>query len=201
MMKKTMFLKFYRLTLIGIFYDMAFFAVWIFLRWCSYLMRTSTISEIGHYANFVVTLPSSFWNVSMILMFLVMFAICGEIINRFQNDDWLNLLNSIKLTVALHRFLYRRDLPLKGLVAGIQMTNGSERIIKGFNHAVSKSVIDIRNDKAFLVVKLPQAQQAQKIFREIDPQIREYLSSRLDEYYFSAHTQFKNKLWYEGKKR
>ncbi|MBP5842138.1 hypothetical protein J8137_06245 [Lactiplantibacillus plantarum] len=112
-------------------------------------MKTSSLSGIVHYANFVVTLASLLWNVGMILMFFVMISIFVEIINRLQNDDCLNLLNSIKLTESLHRFLYRRDLSLEKMVAGLPVTNGSERITKKFNRAVSKSVIDIRNDKAF----------------------------------------------------
>lgn len=52
-----------------------------------------------------------------------------------------------------------------------------------------------------MVIKLPQSQQAQEIFGKVDSQLREYLSSQLEEYYFSAPTWGKNILWYEGKKR
>lgn len=48
---------------------------------------------------------------------------------------------------------------------------------------------------------MPSKQQAQKILKEMEPQIKEELANRNPDYYFSAPTKGKNALWFEGKRR
>ena len=74
-------------------------------------------------------------------------------------------------------------------------------ILRKFNRATSKCVVDVRNDSVTILIKYPKTQQSQKLLREMENYIKEEISSRNPEYYFSAPNRRGNKLWFKSTKR
>lgn len=197
-MKKTMFIRFFRTIWIGLTTGIIVTMVMLLLGKLMHLIvsapliRAFHVHQITNGINFTLSLG--------VYMFIFsFFALYAEITNRLIHDDCLNLWNSIVLTFRVHHFLKRQDVITVQLVNG--MPTNSNRVIRTFNRAVGKSVVDIRNDSVVILVKLPRTQQAQALFKTITPQLREYLSNQMSDYYFSEPTREKNTIWFEGKKR
>ena len=62
-------------------------------------------------------------------------------------------------------------------------------------------MIDISKENIILYLKVPHTQQAQKLLKEMEAQIKEEVASRNPDYYFSAPNRVKNKMWLIGTKR
>lgn len=74
-------------------------------------------------------------------------------------------------------------------------------VLKDFNKAAQKAVVDIRDNQTIVFIKIPRSQQAQKILKELESQLKEEISSRNRDYYFSSPNRVKNQLWFTGTKR
>lgn len=197
-MKKTMFIRFFRAVWLclttGIIIVMAMFLLGKFMHLIGStpLIRAFHIHQVTNGINSTLIL-------GVYMLFFSLVALYAEITNRLIHDDCLNLWNSIAETFKAQHFMKRQDVTTVQLVNG--MPTNSNRVIQSFNRAVRKSVVDIRNDSVVILIKLPRTQQAQALFKTITPQLREYLSNQMVNYYFSEPTRKKNTLWFEGKKR
>ena len=74
-------------------------------------------------------------------------------------------------------------------------------ILKAFNKTVSKCTVDVRKESVSVFIKYPSTQQAQQLLRDMEAHIKEEISSRNPNYYFSSPNREGNKLWFKGTRR
>lgn len=124
-----------------------------------------------------------------------------EGLHRIVNDSLRNYLTSIYQTLRLRQFL-RQDNPSEPLLtADTQTVTHANPILKVFNRSVSKCVVDIRKETVTVLLRLPRTQQAQKVLKEMEEDIKEEIANRYPHYYFSAPNRVGNQLWFIGTRR
>ncbi|GAB2021113.1 hypothetical protein RyT2_01860 [Pseudolactococcus yaeyamensis] len=138
-------------------------------------------------------------NLGMVLLLLFILSVSIELIIRLKNDSILNYVKSCWLTFKLRRFLVQNERSIKGIETTQVQT--SNPIYADFNTAVRKSIVEISIDRAVIYIKLPHTQQAQKILKDMVSQIKEEISSKNPDFYFSAPNRTKNAMWFTGTKR
>ena len=74
-------------------------------------------------------------------------------------------------------------------------------ILKSFNHSVLGCTVDVRKETVTVVLTIPRTQQAQKLLKEMEDDIKEEISNRNPYYYFSSPHRKGNKFWFTGTKR
>ena len=74
-------------------------------------------------------------------------------------------------------------------------------ILKKFNHSVLGCTVDVRKETVTVLLAIPRTQQAQNLLKEMEDDIKEEISSRNPNYYFSSPHRKGNKLWFTGTKR
>ncbi|MCF2666546.1 hypothetical protein, partial [Streptococcus alactolyticus] len=125
-----------------------------------------------------------------------------ELAFRFTNDSILNYFKSVYQTIRLRQFL-KQDENSKSVISIDNQTTVTKYnpILKKFNRTISKSTVDVRKEAVKVCIKYPKTQQAQKLLRDMGTHIREEISSRNPNYYFSSSNREKNKLWFVGTRR
>ena len=68
-------------------------------------------------------------------------------------------------------------------------------------HSVLGCTIDVRKETVTILLAIPRTQQAQKLLKEMEGDIKEEISNRNPHYYFSSPHRKGNKLWFTGTKR
>lgn len=152
---------------------------------------TSTTMKINMYSNMV----------SFSLLIITLSLVILELYNRFKNDKIGNYFKSLYKTMLLRYFLVQTEITEKVITIENQSITTSNPINYNFNRSVKKGFVDIRQETVTIFLKVPRSQQAQKLLKEMEPQIKEEISSRNQNYYFSSPTRVNNSLWFEGKKR
>ncbi|WP_337660706.1 hypothetical protein [Streptococcus equi] len=74
-------------------------------------------------------------------------------------------------------------------------------INKYFNRAVQKAIVDIRENKTTLLIRIPKTQQATKILKDMEVLISEEIANRNPDYYFSRPERNGKWLNFIGTKR
>lgn len=141
-------------------------------------------------------------NIAALSILIASLFIILELALRFMNDSILNYFKSVYQTINLRRFL-SQDENSKSVISIDNQTTITKYnpILKKFNRAISKSTVDIRTETVKVCIKYPKTQQAQKLLRDMETHIREEISSRNPNYYFSSSNREKNKLWFVGTRR
>lgn len=134
-----------------------------------------------------------------ITIMIGLFHIIVELIYWTVNDTIFNYIKSCWLTFRLRRFLVQNERSIKRIE--ITQVQTSNPIYADFNKAVRRSIVEISNNRAVIYIKLPCSQQAQKILKDMESQIKEELSNHIPNYYFSYPQREKNKFWYIGMPR
>ncbi|MDG6190533.1 hypothetical protein NGA79_00675 [Lactococcus garvieae] len=135
---------------------------------------------------------------SCLLVWLVILIVI-EIALRLGKDSVFNSFKSVWHTFGFRHFLAQTEKSEK--TAELQEVKKFNPIHSTFNKAVRKCVIDIRTEKIMVCLKVPHTQQAQKILKDMEAHIKEELSSRNPNYYFSAPERIRHNLWFIGTKR
>lgn len=149
--------------------------------------------------NFLDKVANTLDHIGLILLTMLMISIGIELLLRLIKDSVLNSFKSVWQTFRFRRFLIQSDNFDK--VNGDSDINSSNSILKSFNKAVAKCVIDVKNDKIIVFIKVPRKQQAQKLLKGIEGDIKEELTSRNPNYYFSASNRKYGQLWFVGTRR
>ncbi|WP_460054203.1 hypothetical protein [Pseudolactococcus yaeyamensis] len=166
------------------------------------LKNNSELSKIELFKNcsdFLQRASEFMSNLGMVLLLLFILSVSIELIIRLKNDSILNYVKSCWLTFKLRRFLVQNERSIKGIETTQVQT--SNPIYADFNTAVRKSIVEISIDRAVIYIKLPHTQQAQKILKDMVSQIKEEISSKNPDFYFSAPNRTKNAMWFTGTKR
>lgn len=135
---------------------------------------------------------------SCLLEWIVILVVI-EITLRIGNDSVFNSFKSLWHTLGFRHFLTQTEKSEK--TAESQEVKRFNPIHSTFNRAVRKCVIDIRTEKIMVCLKVPRTQQAQKILKDMEAHIKEELSNRNPNYYFSAPERIRYNLWFIGTKR
>lgn len=149
-------------------------------------------SLLGNYTSQIAT----------ILVLVAVSLIIVELTQRIISDCILNYFKSIYQTIRLRQFLRQDDKSESAITIDNQTTiTKFNPILKNFNQTVGKSTVDVRKSTVVVFIKYPRTQQAQKILRDMEAHIKEEISSRNPNYYFSSPNREGNKLWFKATRR
>lgn len=121
-----------------------------------------------------------------------------ELVQRFLKDSLWNYFKSIYQTFRMRQFL-KQDEPMNTIEN--QTVTRINPILKNFNHSVLGCTVDVRKENVTVLLAIPRTQQAQKLLKEMEDDIKEEISNRNLHYYFSSPHRKGNKLWFTGTKR
>lgn len=204
--KKNFFQRTFNITVTLLMYGLFFLCLTIGLRLLQDLMANAQSTYLSHLFDAIKQWASKgeyYTNILVILLPLIaVFLIIVELILRAIYDKPSNYFRSAYQTLRLIQFL-RQD---ENSQLAISIDNSStvtrfNPILRKFNRATSKCVVDVRKDSVTIFIKYPKTQQAQKLLRDMEVYIKEEISSRNPEYYFSAPNRRGNKLWIKSTKR
>ncbi|TWT11273.1 hypothetical protein [Streptococcus sp. sy004] len=157
------------------------------------------------YLTVLTQFLTTIYIVSALLAFLsilIFILLVGrEISLRIEQDSLTNLLKSIWHTITMRQFLTKHDHSKTITTVGQVKTPHYNSKIKLFNKAIQKTVVDIREDKVVLLIRVPKTQEALDILNNIDSAIHNEISNRLPDYYFSQSERQGNYLYFIGTKR
>ena len=141
-------------------------------------------------------------NIAALSILIASLFIMLELVFRFTNDSILNYFKSVYQSIHLRQFL-KQDENSKSVISIDNQTTVTKYnpVLKKFNRTISKSTVDVRKEAVKVCIKYPKTQQAQKLIRDMETHIREEISSRNPNYYFSSSNREKNMLWFVGTRR
>ena len=124
-----------------------------------------------------------------------------ELVQRFLKDSLWNYFKSIYQTFRMRQFLKQDEQYEPMNTIENQTFTRINPILKNFNHSVLGCTVDVRKENVTVLLAIPRTQQAQKLLKEMEDDIKEEISNRNPHYYFSSPHRKGNKLWFTGTKR
>ncbi|MGV3323767.1 hypothetical protein [Streptococcus hyovaginalis] len=150
------------------------------------------LSLLGNYTSQIAT----------ILMLVAVSLIIIELTQRMISDSILNYFKSIYQTIRLRQFLRQDEKSESAITIDNQTTiTKFNPILKTFNQTVGKATVDVRKNSVSVFLKYPRTQQAQKLLRDMEAHIKEEISNRNPNYYFSSPNREGNRLWFKATSR
>ena len=204
--KKNFFQRTFNMTVILLMYGLFFFCLTMGLILLQDLIANAQSTYLSHLFEMMKQWASKgeyyTKNLAILLPLIALFLIIIELILRAIYDKPANYFKSAHQTIQLIQFL-RQD---ENSQQAFSIDNSStvtrfNPILRKFNRATSKCVVDVRKDSVTIMIKYPKTQQAQKLLRDMESYIKEEISSRNPDYYFSAPDRKGNKLWFKSTKR
>ena len=204
--KKNFFQRTFNITVTLLMYGLFFLCLTIGLRLLQDLMANAQSTYLSHLFEAIKQWASEgeyYTNILVILLPLIaLFLITIELILRAIYDKPANYFKSAYQTLRLIQFLRQdENSQLAFSIDNSSTVTRFNPILRKFNRATSKCVVDVRKDSVTIVIKYPKTQQAQKLLRDMEAYIKEEISSRNPEYYFSAPNRKGNMLWFKSTKR
>lgn len=199
-MRKSFFQRTYNTTIKFIFWG----AISYLLSFVSYLLNQGLDNvDIVTLKNHLIIIQDKLTTVehftkflSIISMIVAVLQIVIELLQRFFKDSVWNYFKSVYQTVRLRQFL-RQDEKSKSVITIDSQTTVTKYnpVLKKFNKAVSKCTVDVRKGSVTVFIKYPKTQQAQKLLKDMETHVKEEISSRNPDYYFSSPSREGNRLW------
>ena len=124
-----------------------------------------------------------------------------ELVQRLSKDSLWNYFKSIYQTSRMRQFLKQDEKSEPMNTIENQTVTRINPILKSFNHSVLGCTVDVRKETVTVLLAIPRTQQAQKLLKEMEDDIKEEISSRNPNYYFSSPYRKGNKIWFTGTKR
>ncbi|MBF1718320.1 MAG: hypothetical protein HXO90_03910 [Streptococcus salivarius] len=205
-MKKTFFQKSYNLIssllFVGLISFILSFAFNLLVKLFGDFDIPSLNSFIIIIQNKLILLGSYTSQIATILVLVAVSLIIVELTQRMINDSILNYFKSVYQTIRLRQFLRQDDKSESAITIDNQTTiTKFNPILKNFNQTVGKATVDVRKSTVVVFLKYPRTQQAQKLLRDMEAHIKEEISSRNPNYYFSSPNREGNKLWFKSTRR
>ena len=205
-MKKTFFQKSYNLIssllFVGVISFILSFAFNLLIKLFGDFDIPSLNSFIIIIQNKLALLGSYTSQIATILVLIAVSLIIVELTQRMIRDSILNYFKSIYQTIRLRQFLRQDDKSESAFTIDNQTTiTKFNPILKNFNQTVVKATVDVRKSNVVVFLKYPRTQQAQKLLRDMESHIKEEISSRNPNYYFSSPNREGNKLWFKATRR
>ena len=204
--KKNFFQRTFNITVTLLIFGLFFLCLTIGLRLLQDLIANAQSTYLSHLLETINQWASKgeyYTKILAILLPLIaVLLIIVELISRAIYDKPSNYFRSAYQTLRLIQFLRQdENSQLAFSIDNSSTVTRFNPILRKFNRATSKCVVDVRKDSVTIVIKYPKTQQAQKLLRDMETYIKEEISSRNPEYYFSAPNRRGNKLWIKSTKR
>lgn len=204
--KKNFFQRTFNITVTLLMYSLFFLCLTIGLRLLQDLIANAQSTYLSHLFEAIKQWASKgeyyTKTLAILLPLIAAFIIIIELSLRLLYDTPINYFKSAYQTIRLAQFLRQdENSQLAFLIDNSSTVSRFNPILRKFNRATSKCVVDVRKDSVTIVIKYPKTQQAQKLLRDMEVYIKEEISSRNPDYYFSAPNRRGNKLWFKSTKR
>jgi hypothetical protein len=204
--KKNFFQRTFNFTVTLLIYGLFFLCLTICLRLLQDLMANAQSTYLSHLFEVMKQWASKgeyyTKTLAILLPLIAAVLIIIELILRLFYDTPINYFKSAYQTILLVQFLRQdENSQLAFSIDNSSTVTRFNPILRKFNRATSKCVVDIRKDSVTIVIKYPRTQQAQKLLRDMEVYIKEEISSRNPDYYFSSPNREGNKLWFKSTKR
>lgn len=204
--KKNFFQRTFNITVMLLMYGLFFFCLTIGLRLLQDLMVNAQSTYLSLLFEAIKQWASKgeyyTKTIAILLPLIAAFLIIIELILRLLYDTPINYFKSALQTIRLAQFLRQdENSQLAFSIDNSATVTRFNPILRKFNRATSKCVVDVRKDSVTIMIKYPKTQQAQKLLRDMESYIKEEISSRNPDYYFSAPDRKGNKLWFKSTKR
>ena len=204
--KKNFFQRTFNITVTILMYGLFFLCLTIGLRLLQDLMANVQSTYLSHLFEMIKRWAGKgeyyTKNLAILLPLIALFLITIELILRAIYDKPANYFKSAYQTIRLIQFLRQdENSQLAFSIDNSSTVTRFNPILRKFNRATSKCVVDVRKESVTIVIKYPKTQQAQKLLRNMESYIKEEISSRNPDYYFSAPDRKGNKLWFKSTKR
>ena len=204
--KKNFFQRTFNITVTLLMYSLFFLCLTIGLRLLQDLIANAQSTYLSHLFEAIKQWASKgeyyTKTLAILLPLIAAFIIIIELILRLLYDTPINYFKSAYQTIRLAQFLRQdENSQLAFSIDNSSTVTRFNPILRKFNRATSKCVVDVRKDSVTIVIKHPKTQQAQKLLRDMESYIKEEISSRNPDYYFSAPNRKGNKLWFKSTKR
>ena len=202
--KKNFFQRTFNITVTILMYGLFFLCLTIGLRLLQDLMANVQSTYLSHLFEMIKRWAGKYYtkNLAILLPLIALFLITIELILRAIYDKPANYFKSAYQTLRLIQFLRQdENSQLAFSIDNSSTVTRFNPILRKFNRATSKCVVDVRKESVTIVIKYPKTQQAQKLLRNMESYIKEEISSRNPDYYFSAPDRKGNKLWFKSTKR
>ena len=204
--KKNFFQRTFNITVTLLMYGLFFLCLTIGLRLLQDLIANAQSTYLSHLFEAIKQWASKgeyyTKTLAILLPLIAVFIIIIELILRLLYDTPINYFKSAYQTIRLAQFLRQdENSQLAFSIDNSSTVTRFNPILRKFNRATSKCVVDVRKDSVTIVIKYPKTQQAQKLLRDMEAYIKEEISSRNPDYYFSAPNRRGNKLWFKSTKR
>lgn len=168
---------------------------------CSLLTELLASLNLLEMKLFLNELADTTFKASLICLCLTFLLIGIEGFQRLKNDTLANLYQSIKQTLMIRKFLKQRRTDNPAVIAMDTPAILKNYVRSDFNSAVRQAIVNIQTNHIAVTLRIPDFQQSQAILRGMEAHIREELSSRNPDYYFSGATRKGNLLIFVGNKR
>lgn len=204
-MKRTYFQRTYNMTVFLVMFVILSLGWSYVTKFLSGILQTNQIDGSSNFFSIIIEkllLVSAYtYKVGLVLSLILIVLVGIELYQRIVNDSLLNYLKSIYQTIRLRIFL-KQELTYESMMTiENQTVNHKNPVMVQFNKAVIWSVVDVHKEEVKVLLKVPRTQQAQKLFKEMEDDIREEISNRNPKYYFSTPSRDGSKLWFVGAKR
>ena len=204
--KTNFFQRTFNITVILLTYSLLFLLITLGFKLLYDLMeniQSTYLSNLFATIRYWISQGEYYTKILSILLSLISVAlIIIELLLRSLYDTPVNYFKSAYQTIRLAQFLRQdENSQLAFSIDNSSTVTRFNPILRKFNRATSKCVVDVRKDSVTIVIKYPKTQQAQKLLRDMEAYIKEEISSRNPSYYFSAPNRRGNKLWFKSTKR
>ena len=204
--KKNFFQRTFNITVTLLMYSLFFLCLTIGLRLLQDLIANAQSTYLSHLFEAIKQWASKgeyyTKTLAILLPLIAAFIIIIELILRLLYDTPINYFKSAYQTIRLAQFLRQdENSQLAFSIDNSSTVTRFNPILRKFNRATSKCVVDVRKDSVTIVIKYPKTQQTQKLLKDMESYIKEEISSRNPDYYFSAPNRRGNKLWFKSTKR
>lgn len=173
---------------------------------CSFLLNISmnslqSITYLAFLYQFVSMLYIINLFVAIVSIFLFLALTYYEVFLRLKEDSLTNLWKSVYQTFTIRIFLKQSEHSETVTTIEQAKVTRYNPINKYFNQAVRKAIVDIRENKVTLLIRIPKTQQATKILKDMEMLISEEIANRNPDYYFSRPERNSKWLYFVGTKR
>ena len=127
---------------------------------------------------------------------LLIFITLLEIYQRVKYDSISNLVKSIYQTIKLRKFLKQHQTHEDN--KSFNQKANINPILKNFNSSAKHCIVDVRKNVVIAIFKIPTKQQANKILKDMEQQLKEEVSNLNPTYYFSSVQRFKKYIYIKG---
>lgn len=160
------------------------------------LKITSKISNLTNITKNLSIIHTVILLSGIFIFNLLIFITLLEIYQRVKYDSISNLVKSIYQIIKLRKFLKQHQTHEDN--KSFNQKANINPILKNFNSSAKHCIVDVRKNVVIAIFKIPTKQQANKILKDMEQQLKEEVSNLNPTYYFSNVQRFKKYIYIKG---